>query len=201
MLPEANGPYKLGGNMNRFVTRISAVAAAGGAALLLADGRALASTQARAWVTGPESISGTVFGAAANARTPHIPLVFRGVVTTTDRGFVLGNGHRNTHTLRTPAGRLTVTGVGKQHTSEVVRPRVCHLSYTIRQQFYFVGSLSTGAFAGASGPGAYQVTFAAFYPRFKHGKHKGQCNFSNSARPMNQGAVASFLATGVLSVR
>lgn len=187
--------------MNRFVTRIGAIVAAGGAALLLAGGPALAGTQARAWVTGPESISGTVYGAAANASNPRIPLVFRGVVTTTDRGFVLGSGHRNTHTLRTPAGRLTVTGTGKQHTSQVIRPRACHLTFTVRQQFYFVGSLSTGAFAGASGPGAYQVTFAAFYPRFKHGKHKGQCDFSNSAKPLNRGAVASFLATGVLTVK
>ena len=59
---------------------------------------------------------------------------------------------------------------------------------------------STGKFAGATGPGAYQITFAAFAPRFKSGKHKGQCNTSNNAVPLAKGAVATFLAAGVITV-
>jgi hypothetical protein len=186
--------------MNRFIVRIGGIAAAGGAALLLAAGPALASTSARAWVTGPESISGSAFGKAANANNPRIPLVLRGVVTTTDRNFVLG-GKGSTHTLRTPAGRLTVRGIGRQHTTEAANPRVCHLTFTIRQQFSFVGRASTGSFAGASGPGAYQVSFGAFYPRYSHGRHRGKCNFSEHAKPFNAGAVVTFLAAGVLTVR
>jgi len=45
-------------------------------------------------------------------RAPCLPLTLNGVVSTTDGGFMLGNGHANTHTLAT-AGNLTVTGAGK----------------------------------------------------------------------------------------
>jgi hypothetical protein len=62
-----------------------------------------------------------------------------------------------------------------------------------------VGSKSTGAFAGASGPGAAQIYFAAYAPRFKSGPHKGQCN--GKAPPLAKGAVASFLASAVLTVK
>ena len=62
-----------------------------------------------------------------------------------------------------------------------------------------VGSRSTGAFAGASGPGAVQVSFGATAPRFKSGPKKGKCNFRG--RPKTKGAVASFLGSVVLTVR
>ncbi len=181
--------------------RMGALAAAAGAALLISSGPALASATRPASVTGPEVISGAVYGKAANAKTPHIPLTLTGVVVTTDRGFVLGNGYRKTHTLTTRAGRLTVTAVGKQSTTQILNLKTCHLSFTIRQRITFVPGKSTGSFAGASGPASYQVRFAAFFPRYTSGKHKGQCNTSNTARPLNRGAVASFLAAGVLTVR
>jgi hypothetical protein len=62
-----------------------------------------------------------------------------------------------------------------------------------------VGGKSTGAFAGASGPGAVQVIFAATAPRFTSGPNKGRCNFRG--RPKTIGAVASFLGSLVLTVR
>ena len=42
------------------------------------------------------------------------------------------------------------------------------------------------------------VPAAAFEPRFTSGKHKGQCNAN--ANPLAKGAVATFLAAGVLTV-
>jgi hypothetical protein len=78
--------------------------------------------------------------------------------------------------------------------------RTCRFSYTARQQFKFVPGKSTGKFAGASGPGAYQVYFAAYAPRYHSGPHKGQCDTANNVQPLAKGAVAKFLAAGVLTV-
>jgi hypothetical protein len=58
---------------------------------------------------------------------------------------------------------------------------------------------STGAFAGAAGPGAVHVYFGAFRPRYTSGQDKGQCN--GNATPLAKGAVASFLASVVLTVK
>jgi hypothetical protein len=44
------------------------------------------------------------------------------------------------------------------------------------------------------------VTFSAFVPRYTSGKNKGKCNFSNNVQPLAKGAVATFLAVGVLTV-
>jgi hypothetical protein len=156
-----------------------------------------ASTAAKT-MTGPEVITGSAHGAAALANVTPMPLTMAGVVATTDRGFTLGPGGGNTHTLSTPAGKLTVTGIGKQTTTQSLNPTTCYVTYTARQQFNFVAGKSTGKFAGATGPGAYQIYFAAYAPRFTAGKHKGQCN--PNGNPSAKGAVATFLAAGVLTV-
>jgi hypothetical protein len=38
-------------------------------------------------------------------------------------------------------------------------------------------------------------------PRYTSGAHKGQCNLSNNVVPVAKGAVATFLAAGVATVR
>ncbi len=184
--------------MRNVIVRIGGVVAASAALMLASVSLAVASPAAR--VTGPEAISGAVFGKAAIANVTKIPLTFAGVVATTDRGFALGPGGGNTHTLATPAGKLTVTGTGKQVMTQTMNSRTCRFSFTQRQQIKFVPGASTGKFAGASGPGAYQVTFAAFAPRFTSGPHKGQCDTASNVPPLAKGAVASFLAAGVLTV-
>jgi len=187
--------------MRHVIIRAGSLIGAAGATLLVAGGAlAIASTGAHTSVTGPEVVSGQVHGKAAIANVTHIPLTIAGVVPTTDRGFVLGNGGGNTHTLTTPAGKLTVTGTGNPVQTQSVNIKTCRVTFTERRQFSFVPSLSTGKFAGASGPGAYMVTFSAFAPRYTSGKHKGQCNTSNNATPLAKGAVATFLAAGVLTV-
>jgi hypothetical protein len=185
--------------MRKATLRIGGIVAAAGAALTLATvGPAFASTAAAKTMTGPESISGSAHGAAAVANVTPLPLTLAGVVPTTDHGFVLGNGNSNTHTLSTPAGKLTVTGTGKQMNMQSMNSKTCYFSFTSRQTFNFIPGKSTGKFAGASGPGAYQIFFAAYEPRFTSGKHKGECN--GNAQPLAKGAVATFLAAGVLTV-
>jgi hypothetical protein len=186
--------------MRKVIARIGGLVAAASATLMLVSvSPAFAGTAART-VTGPEAITGAAYGRAAIANITHIPLTFAGVVATTDRGFALGNGNGSTHTLATPAGKLTVTGIGKQSTTQTMNTRTCYFTYTSRQQFTFVPGKSTGKFAGASGPGAYQVYFAAYAPRYTSGKHKGQCDTASNVQPLARGAVAKFLAAGVLTV-
>ena len=128
----------------------SLIGVASAALLVVGGGLAVASTAARHPVTGPEVVSGGVTGRAAIANVPHIPRTLVGVVATPDRGFVLGRGPGNTHPLTTPVGKLTVIGVGRQHQMQSVNATTCHVRLTIRQQFTFVPSLSTGKFAGAT---------------------------------------------------
>jgi hypothetical protein len=183
--------------MRKVIAGIGGIVAAASVALTLAGVSPAFASPAAKTVTGPEAITGAVYGKAAIANVPHIPLTFAGLVATTDRGFTLG-GTANTHTLATPTGKLTVTGIGKQINTQTMNTKTCHFSYTSRQQFRFVAGKSTGAFAGASGPGAYQVYFAAYEPRYTSGKHKGECN--GNAEPLAKGATARFLAAGVLTV-
>lgn len=186
--------------MRHLIVKAGGLIGAAGAALLLAGGGfAIASAGAHTSVTGPEVISGVVYGKNALANTPHIPLTLIGAVSTTDRGFVLGNGNpKDDHVLTTAAGKLTVKPEGKQNQTQTLDSKTCRVSFTIRQQVTFVPSRSTGKFAGATGPAAYQVGFAGFVPRYTSGKDKGQCNVN--ANPLAKGAVASFLAAGVITV-
>lgn len=189
--------------MRKATLRIGGIVAAAGTALTLATvGPAFASTafasSATKTMTGPEVVSGSAHGAAAVANVTPMPLTLVGLVATSEPGFKLGSGGGNTHTLMTKAGDLTVTGTGKQTATQSMNPATCYFTYTATQTFKFVPGKSTGKFAGASGPGAYQIHFAAFQPRFTSGKHKGECNAN--ANPLAKGAVATFLAAGVLTV-
>jgi hypothetical protein len=194
--------------MRKLPVRIGSVVAAASAALMLAGGTAFASPAGPAGsagpaaktVTGPEVVSGSALGKATIANVTPIPLTLAGVVATTDHGFTLGPGGGNTHTLATAAGKLTVTGFGKTETSQTMNSTTCYFTYTARQQFKFIPGKSTGKFAGATGPGAYQIFFGAYAPRYTSGKHKGQCDTASNAVPLAKGAVATFLAAGVLTV-
>jgi hypothetical protein len=194
---------KTGGIMRKATLRIGGIVAAAGAALTLATvGPAFASTvsasAAAKTMTGPEVITGSAHGKAALANVTPLPLTLAGLVATTEPGFKLGPGGGNTHTLMTKAGDLTVTGIAKPMNTQTTNMKTCYFSYTSRQTFKFVPGKSTGKFAGATGPGAYQIFFAAYEPRFTSGKHKGECN--GNAQPLVKGAVATFLAAGVLTV-
>ncbi len=180
----------------RLGVKLGALAAAGSTALLvLAAGPALASTQS---VTGPEVISGAVHGEAALANTPVIPVTFRGVVRA-HGSFTPSGSKSHTQTILTSAGTIVLHGTGYKNNSQTANLKTCFFSSTQDLTFTVLGGKSTGAFAGASGPGAAQVYFAAFEPRYTSGKHKGQCN--GNANPLAKGAVASILASVVLTVK
>ena len=181
--------------MQQFAGKLAALATASGlAVLVLAGTPALAATTTR---TGPEVISGMVTGKAALAKAPKIPVTFAGLVSA--RGSVsLGSSTSKTHTVTSSAGNLTVLGTGKQG-SHTVNTKTCRFTFTQDVTYSVVGSQSTGAFAGSSGPGAAQVYFAAFEPRYTSGPHKGQCD--GAAPPLAKGAVATFLASTVLTVK
>jgi hypothetical protein len=190
--------------MRKLPVRIGGAVAAASAVLMLAGGTAFASPAGPAGpaakTTGPEVVSGSAHGKAAIANVTPIPLTLAGVVATTDHGFTLGPGGGNTHTLSTAAGKLTVTGFGKTETSQTMSSTTCYFTCTSRQQFTFIPGKSTGRFAGATGPGAYQIFFGAYAPRYTSGKHKGQCDTASNVEPLAKGAVATFLAAGVLTV-
>jgi hypothetical protein len=184
--------------MQQLTGKLGALAVAGGlATLVLAAAPALASSHASAATrTGPEVISGTVTGKAALVKAPKIPVTFAGLVTA--RGVIsLGSSASKTHTVPSSAGKFTVLGTGKQ-TSQTANKKTCRFTFTQDVTYNVVGSKSTGTFAGASGPGAAQIYFAAYEPRFTSGPHKGQCD--GKAPPLAKGAVASFLASTVLTI-
>ena len=168
------------------------------AVLVLAGAPALASSHASAKpVTGPEVISGALYGKAALANNPVVSVTLRGVVNAHGT-LSLASSTSTKHTVATSAGKLVVQGTGKQ-SSQTVNLKTCLFTFTQDITFTVLGGKSTGAFAGSSGPGAAQVYFAAFQPKYTSGKHKGQCN--TSANPLAKGAVASFLASVVLTVK
>jgi hypothetical protein len=183
----------------QITVKFATVVAAGAAALMLAVPAALAGTaHAAASVTGPEVLSGSVQGQAAVASTTHIPLTLQGVVPTSDPGFVLGNGHSTTHTLKTKAGNLVVHQTGKPANSQSINKKTCRVAFTQDLTIDVLGSRSTGSFAGASGPGSAQIYFSAILPRHTSGPKKGQCDPAGA--PKAKGAVADFLADAVLTV-
>jgi hypothetical protein len=180
--------------MKLLKVKFGALALAGAAmALMMSGGTALAGTPPmhhHRTTTGPEAIFGAVFGRAANAHKPVIPVKLVGVVDTT--GFVFVRPGRF-HTIPTRAGRLNVLDIGKPQIHQTVNFRTCLATFTLRQVALVVGG--TGAFWHAHGPAAYQLFHAAFFPR----SHKGKCWFKT--RPLDRGAVLSFLGTAVLTVK
>jgi hypothetical protein len=178
--------------MKLLKVKVGILTAAGAAlTVLLSGGSALASPHIpySHTTTGPEAIYGTVYGKAANAPKPIIPVTLVGVVNT--RGVVLVSGGRF-HILPTKVGKLFVRDVGKPQVTQTANYKTCYATFTLRQVAKVVGG--TGAFWGAHGPAAYQLYHAAFFPRYK-----GKCWFKT--RPFNKGAVLSFLGTAVLTVR
>jgi hypothetical protein len=177
-------------------------ATAGVGAVMLAAVPALASTSPTPSVTGPEVISGTVHGKAALANAPVIPLKLTGVVAATSKVNLGGKGSPqkgDTKDLITTAGKLTVEVTAKPQNTQSINPKTCAASFAQYLQVTIVGGKSTGAFAGASGPGAVQISFSAILPRYTKGPHKGQCD--PNAQPSPKGAVANFLVGAVMTTK
>jgi hypothetical protein len=184
--------------------KVAALAVAGGvAALVLAGAPALASSGAASHpITGPETAYGAVYGKAATANNPTIPVAWRGLVNA-HGVFSPGTSgppkKGQQHTFTTSAGDLTVVVTAAPTSSQSFNAAACHFSFTTYVVFAVVGSASTGKFAGSSGPGAVQVYGAGYGPRYTSGPHKGQCNSSPNAPELAKGAFESFLLSAVLT--
>ena len=177
--------------------KLAALAMAGGsAALVLTGAPALASSQP---ITGPESAYSVLYGKPATANNPIFPVAWRGLVNAhgvfSPTGPTPKKGQH--HTFTTSAGKLTVVVTAAPTSSQSFNPKACRFSFTTYVVFAAAPKLSTGQFAGISGPGAVQVGGAGNVPRYKSGPHKGQCNMN--APELAKGAVASFVFGAVLT--
>ena len=185
--------------MQHLRMKLGGLAVAGAtAALALTGGPALASVHHTSKsITGPEVISGVAHGKKViDSNAPKVPLTLRGLVSG-HSVVVLGNSKSKTHTLKTTTGNLVVKQTGPKQSSQTVNKTTCRLTFTQDITISVLGSESTGAFAGTSGPGAVRITFTGVEPKFTSGPHKGQCNVN--AQPLNKGAAATFLASIVLT--
>jgi hypothetical protein len=175
--------------------KLAAVIAAGGAAVLLAGGPALASTPAAhpAWVTGPEVIHGALHGRAAfieaSRKNTRVPVRFRGIVRT--RGVVGLSGSSGKHgSIRTAKGRFAVRFIRSHRSYRVVNRRICRAEFTDSVVFIVRPGHSTGVFHGATGRGAVRIRFVFNFPH----RASGKCNFSSHARPRKHGGRIEFTA-------
>lgn len=188
----------------RLRTKLAAAVVAGAASVTMVAGvPALASSQASAStaITGPETMTGAVHGREALLDSPIVPLLWRGVVNTHSvinlGGLIPTEG--SVSTFPSAAGKLMITVTDKPQVSDVFNDKTCRLTFIEDLTLKVVGSKSTGAFAGASGPGAVRLFLTSIGPRFKSGPQKGQCN--PMAQPRAKGALVSFLASLVLTVK
>jgi hypothetical protein len=132
--------------------KLAALAMAGAtAALVLTAAPALASSKA---ITGPEIAYGAVYGKAATANNPVIPVVWRGVVRA--HGVFSTNGPPPTkgqhHTFVTSAGNLRVVVTAPPTSSQSFNTKACRFSFTTYVVFKVVDGTSTGKFRWTQGP-------------------------------------------------
>jgi hypothetical protein len=180
------------------VLATAGVAVGATAITLTATLPASAATQGNRGPVKYEWINGTLTGKGALANAPVVPLQLTGAVNT--RGFINLGGTSSIAKIPTLKGTLTV-----QHGNPTPPPalnyRTCRVTYTITTWYKVVGGKSTGAFWGATGNGTAVVAFSSIAPRYAHGPKRGQCNFSQNAKPLPYGAYVTFHAQGPLYVR
>jgi hypothetical protein len=82
--------------------------------------------------------------------------------------------------------------------TQSVNLKACHFSYSSYVTFTVASRKSTGRFAGASGPGAVQVSLAGYGPKYGPGPRKGRCDTGPGAPELAKGAVASVVLSAVL---
>jgi len=179
--------------MRHLTMKLAGLVVAGAAAASMAATPALAS------VTGPEYASGAVYGKAAAANNPVIPLTWRGLVNAHSKFSPGGSAPKkgSHYTFTTSAGKFTVLITAPPANYASVNVKACHFAASTYVAFTALGGRSTGRFHGLSGPGAVKVYFAGYGPRYTSGKKKGQCNMN--APELAKGAVATFVLSATLT--
>jgi hypothetical protein len=145
-----------------------------------------------------EWISGYLAGPGALSNAPVVPLKLTGAVNTS--GWINLGGTSSIGKIVTGKGTLTVQH-GNPNPPPQVNYKSCRVTDTINTWYKVIGSKSTGAFWNAKGSGRAVVVFSFITSRYTHGKHKGQCDLSQNAKPAPYGAYVSFHAQGPLYVR
>jgi hypothetical protein len=184
-----------GKHVNRTV--LAATTLAAGIALLAA-GCGGSASGAAAQKTGTEIISGKLTGQAALSSNPVFHLTFRGPVNTTST-YPLGNAPKKgeTGTIKTAAGNFVSVSGTSSTTEKLLSTSTCRVEFSTTVPYTVSGSKSTGQFAGATGNGHAVVLFVGDLPKLSNGK----CNTSANAQPKTSTVVATFTATGPLTLK
>jgi hypothetical protein len=151
-------------------------------------------------MSGIETATGQVTGAAALANNLSIPVTWTGPVVTTGTFDGGGNGPAKGqhHTFKTAAGNLAVVvSATPTNVQKVLSASSCQFEFVTTVPYRVDGAASTGKFAGSAGSGVVAVNFRAYLPKLASGK----CNESNSAQPLTKGAIAVFKGTGPLTIK
>jgi hypothetical protein len=152
--------------------KLAAVAVAALSITFLAAGSAMAGTSSHTkTVSGNEYLYGAVYGKAALAQNPTLPLQLWGLVRTHAK-FTPPNGN-GPATIPTPKGNLDAIQVSNGTSSVKVGK---HCFAVFNQNFPVKVTGGTGAFRHASGKGRANLRFTGYVPRYTSGPHKGQCN-------------------------
>jgi hypothetical protein len=151
--------------------------------------------------SGTETLTGQVTGAAAVANTTTFHLKFAGPVTTTGT-FTPPDSDAKTQAVvfQTQAGDMAVSATMTSNPNAaptIVNAAQCRFSFATRVDYTVDGAKSTGSFAGATGTGKATVTFTADAPKLSSGK----CNMSQNAKPLANGAIGVFDASGPITVK
>ena len=152
--------------------------------------------------SGLETVAGQVTGAAAVANTTIFHLKFTGPMTTTGT-FTSPNSNATSQpgvVFTTQAGNMVVNATVTSNPNAAptrVSAAQCRFAFATRVSYIIDGAKSTGSFAGATGSGKASVTFTADAPKSSN----GQCNMSQNAQLLANGAIAVFAAEGPLTLK
>jgi hypothetical protein len=116
-------------------------------------------------MSGTETITGRVTGAAAFTHTPTIPLKLTGPVTTTST-ITLDASTLTMATFTTADGNLVISHTKGTTSTKLVSTSTCKYVHRISGQTYtVVGSQSTGKFKGAVGHGTAAIVVGGNLPK------------------------------------
>jgi hypothetical protein len=191
--------------MRKLAALTGAIALAAGLGACSSSGSSASSSSTSAKATtapmsGTETLTGQVTGAAAAASSTTIPLKLAGVVNTTS-SITLNSSKSTSVVFKTPVGNLAVTHTNSNGTGTVISAAECRAKQVVAVTYTVIGSKSTGKFAGATGSGKVTVIFEADGPKYTSGSKKGQCNQSSNAQPLASGALATFAGAGPLTIK
>jgi hypothetical protein len=184
--------------MKRLAALTAVLALAAGLAACTSSGSST-STAAAAPMSGSETVSGKLTGAASMSDIPVFHLTLTGPVDTTATVSLYAVPEKGTsYTLKTPVGNLVVNlDSAGTSTGGLKSAKTCLYVTTTTVPFTVDGANSTGTFAGATGTGTAVFMFSGDDPKLSD----GTCNVSADVLASAKTAVATFAATIKLTVR